>query len=256
MLAGMSTPRRLTLATLLAGLTAPHARAQSAAIQGTATYRERIALPPGAVLEVVLLDISRQGAPAERIAEASIPVQGQVPITFRLPYDPARIQPQAMYAVQASLLAEGRVLFRSEGTSPVLTRGHGATVEMLLSRAREAASPAAEVPGLVGPEWIAEQIAGSGVLDQPRTSIAFTPDRRIEGSGGCNRFAGGYTLEGTALRIGPAAATMMACEPPVADQEGRFHQALAEVRAWRLEGTTLHLTDAAGATLIRLARGG
>lgn len=38
-----------------------------AAVTGTATYRERIALPPGAVLEVTLEDVSRAGAPAEAI---------------------------------------------------------------------------------------------------------------------------------------------------------------------------------------------
>lgn len=34
-------------------------------LEGTATYRERIALPPDAIFEVVLQDVSRADAPAD-----------------------------------------------------------------------------------------------------------------------------------------------------------------------------------------------
>jgi putative lipoprotein len=124
--------RRLVLAS---ALSATAAHAQGAAVTGTATYRERIALPPGAVLEVELLDVSRQDAPAVRIAAATIPVQGQVPIAFTLPYDPARIEERSNYAVRAVLRVDGQVAFRTDRAFPVLTRGAGRRVELLLVRA-------------------------------------------------------------------------------------------------------------------------
>ncbi|WP_237213135.1 YbaY family lipoprotein [Falsiroseomonas oryziterrae] len=246
-------PRRH--AALLPLLLAPGlAAAQSGMIQGTATYRERIALPPGAVLEVELLDISRQGAPAERIAAASVPITKQVPIAFALAYDPARIQDRFTYAVRGEIRRDGQVLFRTDTIHPVLTRGAGDRVELRLVRAREAAAQSAPAPqDLVGPAWVAEDIGGRGAVDRARSEITFTPDGRVQGSGGCNRFAGSYTREGATLRIGQVAATMMACAPALSDQERRFFAALEAVRGWRVENGLLHLTDASGATVIRAA---
>ena len=61
---------RRSVITLAAGLAAAAAaRAQAATIRGSAAYRERMALPPGAVLAVALQDISRADAPAETLAE-------------------------------------------------------------------------------------------------------------------------------------------------------------------------------------------
>ena len=42
-----------------------NAAPSEASLTGTATYRERIALPPGAVFEATLEDVSRADAPAE-----------------------------------------------------------------------------------------------------------------------------------------------------------------------------------------------
>lgn len=249
----MNSTRRAALAAASLVVAAPRlASAQGAAITGTATYRERIALPPGAVLEVELLDISRADAPAGRIAAARIEVQGQVPIRFSLPFDPARIEQRGRYSVSARLLVRDQVAFRSDRVNPVLTGGAGREVEILLVRARPEASGDA---GLVGPVWVAEDITGRGVVDRLQSSITFGADGRAYGSGGCNRFTGGYTLEGTSLRIGQMAQTNMACVEAAMDQEQRFHQALGAVRGWRIENGILHLTDDRGATVLRLARG-
>ena len=63
---------------------------------------------------------------------------------------------------------------------------------------------------------------------------------------GCNMMRGGYTLEGEALTLGDAAMTMMACPPPLDTRERALAEALAEVAAWAVNGTTLELFDAAG----------
>jgi putative lipoprotein len=244
-------PRRLLPLLPLIALPLGAARAQSGTIRGSATYRERMALPPGALLHLRLEDVSRQGAPSVLIAESRIPVAGQVPIAFTLAYDPARIAPHLTFALRGEILLNDRVLFRTDRSHPVLTRGAGEQVELLLVRAREAAVPA--TPGLVGPVWIAEDIGGRGVVDRSRTSMSFGADGRVSGLAGCNRYNGGYTLDGASLRFGPAAGTMMACPASLAEQEQRFHAALASVRGWRVENGLLHLTDEAGATVIRAA---
>ena len=47
------------------------------------------------------------------------------------------------------------------------------------------------------------------------------------------------------------ASTMMACPPPLDEQEARFHEALGQVRGWRVENGLLHLRDAEGETVVR-----
>ena len=230
------------------------AGAQAHAIRGTAAYRERMALPPGAVLEVVLEEISRADAPATRIAEARIEVQGQVPIAFVLPYDPARIAPHLTYAVRATLSRDGQVLFRTDAIHPVLTRGHDGTVELRLVRAAGAATPEPP-PAFIGPRWVLTALRGAAPTPGVETDITFTGDGNAFGSGGCNRFRGGFRREGAAgLSLGPVASTMMACEGPKSEQEQRFHAALGAVKRWRVEGEALLLSGADGTELLRFRR--
>jgi len=67
--------------------------AMAQAIKGTATYRERMALPAGSIFELTLEDVSRADAPALVIATSRIASPGNPPIAFSMPYDPARIIP-------------------------------------------------------------------------------------------------------------------------------------------------------------------
>lgn len=247
----MDTTRRAALAAFLAlpGL----AGAQAATVQGSAIIRERIALPPGLVLEVALLDVSRADAPAETIATTRIPVTGQPPLAFALPYDPARIAPGRRHVLQARLLRGEEVLFRTDRIHPALAGGPGERHELLLVRAaRGAAADAPASP--VGPTWVVEDIGGRGVVDRAQTDLVLSPEGRAAGRGGCNRFTGGYTLDGASLRFGALAATRMACAPALMDQEGRFFAAMAEVRGWRMEQGRLLLTDGGGGALLRLSR--
>jgi copper homeostasis protein (lipoprotein) len=119
----------VVLTVLLAGTTAS---AQS--IQGTATYRERIALPPTAIFEAALEDASRADAPAEEIARTRVVSPGNPPIRFEIAYDAARIRPDHTYVVRARVLVDGRLVFTTDTASPVLTRGSGSTVSLLMRR--------------------------------------------------------------------------------------------------------------------------
>jgi putative lipoprotein len=244
----MNATRRATLAAPLAALAGTRAAlAQDGAITGTATYRERIALPPGAVLEVELLDTSRADAPATVITTARIEAMTQVPIAFTLRFDPARIEARGSYAVAARLSVNGEVRFRSDRAYPVLTRGAGTGAELLLVRA---AAPM----GLAGPPWVVQEIGGQALSGRARADITFDGQGSAYGTGGCNRFTGGYVREGVALRFEAMAQTNMACEDAAMAQEARLQAALAAVRGWRIEGAHLLLLDAAGATTVRLAR--
>jgi heat shock protein HslJ len=72
----------------------------------------------------------------------------------------------------------------------------------------------------------------------------------VAGYGGCNRLGGSYMLEGSSLRFGPLAGTMMACANGM-DAEKAYLEALARVAGWRIRGVHLELLDAGGAVLAR-----
>jgi heat shock protein HslJ len=66
---------------------------------------------------------------------------------------------------------------------------------------------------------------------------------RFTATVGCNRMGGGVAVDGKTLRLGPTMSTMMACPPPLDDQERQLAEALDQTTAWRLEGTRLELRD-------------
>jgi uncharacterized lipoprotein YbaY/heat shock protein HslJ len=111
---------------------------QRGAVIGTATYRERVALPPNAVLEATLEDISRADAPATEIGRARVEKPGQLPFQFSIPYDRAQIKTERMYSVRARVLVDGKLMFTSAEFYPVLSRGRGNTTTITMERASNA----------------------------------------------------------------------------------------------------------------------
>ncbi|MEE4174481.1 MAG: YbaY family lipoprotein [Xanthomonadales bacterium] len=97
----------------------------SATLTGTVTYRERMALPVNATIDVRLLDISLQDAPARVLAQQTIEAAGQsVPIPFALDYAPGLVQDRLTFAVRAEIRsADGELLWTTDTVHPVLTRG-------------------------------------------------------------------------------------------------------------------------------------
>ena len=102
-------------------------------VTGTVTYRERIALPPDAVIKVQLVDVSRADAPAIVIGEQVTHAAGkQVPFAFEIPFDPARIEANYSYAVQARIEKDGKLRFISDRHYAVITRGAPTHVDIVL----------------------------------------------------------------------------------------------------------------------------
>jgi uncharacterized lipoprotein YbaY/heat shock protein HslJ len=122
---------------LTAGL-APASPMQRATVTGTASYRERIALPPNAVFEATLEDVSRADAAAVEIGRSRVERPGQPPIRFSIPYDRAQIKAEGMYSVRTRVLVDGKLMFTSTQPYPVLSRGGGNTVAVTMQRASNA----------------------------------------------------------------------------------------------------------------------
>lgn len=108
-----------------------------AAISGTVTYRQRIALPPNAKIVVKLEDVSRADAPSTVIAEQTIVTTGQqVPIPFTLTYDPSEIQPMGRYTVRAQIFYGDRLRWTSTKMYPVINQGDSEAIEIQLEPVR------------------------------------------------------------------------------------------------------------------------
>ena len=346
-----------------------------AVVQGTAAYRERIALPPSAVFEATLEDHSRADAPADVLAGVRVESAGQVPIRFEISYDPSRIQERHSYSVRGRITVGGELWFTTDRVYPVLTRGNSDRVDLMLLRV--SASPAAgivgrpaglgdlpasfegDLPAADGPgiryrldlypdqafalrttylgrkddsrpddignwkvsadgstltllggreaqvmfaikddrtlrklDFAGREIETKHNYDltrrepfdpiEPRlplpgatlentywklTRIGGKPaeigagghevfmmfageGRRVQGFSGCNRFTGGYELDGKRLVFKQMAGTRMACMEGM-EQEAAFLKALESTASWEIRGEHLELFDAGGGMLMR-----
>jgi uncharacterized lipoprotein YbaY/uncharacterized lipoprotein NlpE involved in copper resistance len=142
-----------------------------APLTGTVTYRQRIALPPQAVITVQLVDVSRADAPAEIIAQQVITAGArQVPFDFELTYKPLEIQETHTYAVQARIEVDGQLAFISTTRYPVLTQGAPTTVEVVVD-------PVESVAASVAAACAAVPVTTSTEAPPDRSSyLAYTPD--------------------------------------------------------------------------------
>ena len=117
-------------------------------------------------------------------------------------------------------------------------------------RVASAAGAGATVP-LEGRVWRVESLAGQDASvvasARPPLSVRFEGGR-TDGFSGCNRFAGGYTLNGNRIELGPLAGTMMACGEPDTSLENAFRNLLSGPLTYAVSQGHLTLTSASGQT--------
>jgi uncharacterized lipoprotein YbaY/uncharacterized lipoprotein NlpE involved in copper resistance len=126
---------RLWALALVALTCAAAGSAWAGTVQGTAAYRERLMLPPDAVFEAQLQDISRADAPAKVLGLARVDPAGQPPFRFEIAYDDAAVEPRGRYAVRATVTRQGQLLFTTDRIYSVLD-GRDAPLELLLVSVR------------------------------------------------------------------------------------------------------------------------
>lgn len=121
--------------------------------------------------------------------------------------------------------------------------------------------PAPPPPSLEG-RWDLKEYGPSGapvpVLPDTPVYVVFAPDGKISGSGGCNRYFGGWGfVEGQpdVLRIWRTGSTKMACPVAVMTQEHRFLEELSRVSAHAADGKELRLFYDGGKGVLRFTRG-
>ena len=215
-------------------------------------YRERIALPPGAVA-VAALEVADSGnvvaETREELANRSVPV----PLT--LDVDQSQLPQDAGLVFRGRIEVDGATLWQSEPQPVDLaseTIDLGSVMLRAVTQPDAAANDAPETSSLAG-TWVVEDILGGGIIDDSRITLIFN-EQRVAGRASCNSYQGTWSLEDGKLSIVDVAVTMMACPEALMNQERRFLDALASTDGMRFDDTGALFLTSGGGDLLRARR--
>lgn len=241
----------LILAAVSTALPAP---AEPAVLEVAVSYRERVALPPDAQLELQLLGVSPAAARSKRIASQRVAISS-VPMRVSLNYDPQIVSGQDQYILVARIWSGDEVIFRTTAPDVVLDEMPGDRVEMWLSQVTENDTVVAPPVGISGIDWIVTEIGGeSWGADEPAT-LAISGENGFSIFGGCNRFSGQlFLLVGEIAFPQDFAGTLMACSDDAEAWERRFIGAIRKASGYVRYGTGLVLVDPAGKALLHFVK--
>ena len=129
------------------------------------------------------------------------------------------------------------------------------TLELKTAESKVGMTFAATDPvGLSTTRWVATGVnngkgAVSSVVAGTTLTAIFAEAGTVAGSGGCNHYNGSYTSDASTIKIGPLAATKMACTTPagVDEQETDFFAAMEAATRYAIAGSKLELRDDGGA---------
>ena len=217
-------------------------------LSGNASYLQRIAMPPEAVLTVQVEDVSRADAPGIVLAKQQIPFNArQVPLAYSINIDSALVDPKHSYAIRATISVADKLRFTTTQHYPVLTPGASNQVDLLLQMVAAAPESAEKPPStLTNTRWKLTELNGKPVSMAPNQReeihITLASDKpSVSGFSGCNRMIGGYELDGDHLKFSQLAGTMMACVSPMMENESEFVKTLAHTTSYRISGEQLTL---------------
>ena len=135
-------------------------------IHGSAFFLERLKLPPGADFTVQLIDNQLADTQQAVLAETTLEDVAGPPYNFSLQFDPAKIRPNGMYGLHASLRGvDGDLLFNTPERVAV-TPGDPKVVEFRLFRvsAGDKPAPSADVRRSV---WTCGDMTFEAAFDVP-----------------------------------------------------------------------------------------
>lgn len=216
-------------------------------LKGEVMYRERIALPPNAVLSVQLADVSLADAPAAIIGERKVAPAGQVPIRFEISFDPQVIRPNMTYALQARITVDDRLMFISDTRHQVDPLSDAPQTIMLKMVAPDDTAAGA----LLGQSWLVEYIDGIGVIAEPQATFRVSEAGKAGGSGPCNVYFATAKVDGSTIAISEIGSTFKACAPDVMAEEKALFEALARAASYHVDAGKLTITDKDGKDILR-----
>jgi uncharacterized lipoprotein YbaY len=112
----------------------PSSGAAQKVITGTATYLERVKMPPGASLHVQLIDNHMADTQKAVMSEITMKDVAGPPYKFTLPYDPDKLSDVGVYTLNATLYGpDGQLWFATKERQP-FDPMDGTPVELRMQR--------------------------------------------------------------------------------------------------------------------------
>lgn len=224
---------------------AAQSTAAQPSVSGTVVYRERMALPPDAAIEIKLQDVSGPNGTPNTIAETVFASAGkQVPIPFQISYNSSDINPTHKYQVQANIRVEGKLLFTGVIPYLVITQGEPSRVDLLLERAPEKPAQASGRK-LTDTNWKLVQVNGKAavVVEGSEAHMFLEKKGMFTGSTGCNQMTGSFIASEGALQFTPGGMTMKMCAQPLMEQEQALVAAMKATTNYKIDGDALELLN-------------
>ena len=130
-------------------ISAAQSTIQQPNVSGTVWIRQRVALPPNAVLTVTLSDASIADAPSKVLSQKVMRTNGkQAPFSFVLPFKPADIKPNARILLSAAIAVDNKLMFITDTVQTVINDG-GRKADLTLVPVQQTAVPMAASGGAV-----------------------------------------------------------------------------------------------------------
>ena len=115
-----------------------------------------------------------------------------------------------------------------------------------------AAPESSPTTSLADSAWVLASLPGSALPPAPQATLRFEGGRATGGDG-CNRYSTRFTAANGKLEFGPQrTSTQMVCPEPASQLARAFNAVLDNARGYRIEGGSLLLLNADGATLATL----
>lgn len=228
---------------------APAAQADPGMIEVSVGYRERIALPPDAELDVTVLDVSRTDTAPTRITSQRFAMTG-VPMTVSLAYDPSIVGTETRIALTAVVWSGDRRIFALPSPQVLPNIPHTGPVDLLMVMVPDAGADIMPRP-ITGIAWRVTEVMGEAWSDEDPATLLIDDDMTFSIFGGCNRFMGQLALVGNQIAFPPDfAGTLMACPDAVEAREQRFLTALRRAAHHARYGAGLLLMDEGGNSVL------
>ncbi|TPM39670.1 YbaY family lipoprotein [Mesorhizobium sp. B2-3-4] len=219
-------------------------------VRGEVIYRERIALPPSAVLSVELADVSLSDAPARIIGEQKVKPAGQVPISFEIKFDPSVIRPGMTYALQARITVDDRLMFISDVRHQLDPLTDAPQTIMLKMAASDDAPAKAS---MLGQSWLVDYIDGVGEIREPQATFRIGKSGKAGGNGPCNVYFATARVDDRTISVSNIGSTYKACAPEVMTEEKALFDALAKAATYSIDAGKLTISDKDGHEILRFS---
>ena len=228
--------------------------ADGAMVSGSVTYDEDVPLPPGAAVDVWIIDVTPGVVAAPVLAETTIYAgEARPPIPFKLPYDPKRVVADHDYSIKAVIRGDRETLFEMPNDFRVLTKDNPTRVDVWVKMVGDGTPGAAPI-SLDGTFWRVDDLGGEPVPPEAGGTLEFPEAGKVSGRAFCNQFAGLVETSGSSIRFGPLAVTKMSCGRAANERESSFLRSLEQAERYAVDGRTLLLYIAGSEEPLRLSR--